>query len=52
MKWGRMLLAVTGLTAVILLVAWWLSDRQIPSLRFSHTLGEGSSVSVEWIELS
>lgn len=52
MKWGRMLLAVTGLTGIILLIAWWLSDQRVPSLSFNQPLGEGSSASVEWIELN
>lgn len=51
MKWGRFALATLGLFTGALLMVWWMNDRRIPTLRFSHTLGRGSEVGIDWIEI-
>lgn len=51
MKPGRMLLIVFGATVGALFAVWWFSDRRVPTLQFSHTIGEGNAVSLDWIEL-
>ncbi len=51
MKWGRLLLATLGVIAGALLIMWWLNGRQIPTLRVSHTVGRGTEVHIDWIEI-
>lgn len=50
-RWWQVLLAIIAAIAGVFLVAWWLNDRRVPTLRFSHTLGRGNDVSIEWIQI-
>ncbi len=52
MRWGRLLLIVVlGAAFGALFAVWWVNGRRIPTLRVSHTLGKGSQVALEWIEI-
>jgi hypothetical protein len=51
MKWGRVVFATLGVVAGTLLILWWVNGRRVPTLRFSHTLGRGNEVSIEWIQI-
>ena len=50
-KWMYFTLSALGAAATAFLVMWWINDRRIPTLRISHTVGQGNDVSVEWIQL-
>ena len=47
----RLTALIAGAALGAALVIWLLNDRRIPTLRFSHTIGGGSDVSVEWIRI-
>ena len=51
MKRGPVILAVLGLALGALLVYWWMELRVLPTLRFSHTIGKGNAIDLDWIEL-
>ncbi len=51
MKWGRILLATLGVIAGVLIMLWWINGHRIPTLRVSHTIGKGSEIAVDWIEI-
>ncbi len=52
MKWERLLLIVAlGALFGALFAVWWVNGRRVPTLRVSHTLGRGSQVGLEWIEI-
>jgi hypothetical protein len=48
---GRFVLMLIGVTSGVFLVLWLINDRRIPTLRVSQTLGQGTSVELDWIEL-
>jgi hypothetical protein len=50
MKIGRVFMLI-GLALGTFVAFWLLSQRRIPTLRVSYTLGRGREVSLDWIEL-
>lgn len=51
MKWWRLFAILLGAIVGALVVVWWIYDRRLPTMRYSYTVGKGSSVGLEWIEL-
>jgi hypothetical protein len=50
-RWWRLVLIIIGSAMGAFVVVWWISDRRVPTLRFSHTIGRGNDVNVEWIRI-
>ncbi|GAB4481567.1 MAG: hypothetical protein Kow00124_29470 [Anaerolineae bacterium] len=48
---GRIFVMVIGVMIGVLVAVWLANDRRIPTLRVSHTLGKGSEVSIDWIQI-
>lgn len=50
MRLGRIVL-ILGAVLGAFVAFWLISQRRIPTLRVSYTLGRGREVSLDWIEL-
>jgi len=50
MRIGRIVF-VLGAALGAFVAFWLISQRRIPTLRVSYTLGRGREVSLDWIEL-
>lgn len=50
MKLGHILI-FAGFIVGAFVAFWLLSQRRVPTLRVSYTLGRGSDISLDWLQL-